>query len=1181
MIHGRRALITSVIAIAAMATHADAQRTTPRPPVARTPATRRPAPTADSTAAPAAASTTSGAQRLEQGFHTPPADAKPRVWWHWMNGNVTKEGITADLEWMKRVGIGGMQMFDGSLGTPQFVDERLVWMTPAWKAAFRHAASEANRLGLEMTMAASGGWSETGGPWVKPAQAMKKIVWSDTTLEGPRRFVGKLPKPPSNNGPFQDMSSAPALDFPRERDLPGAKPMAEEPPAEPDPTYYADSKVLAFRLPESDVPMRDASPRVTSASGSLDAWPLVDGDFATPVTLALPNGAKETWVQFEFPQPHTAQAFTFAGTPPMQFVGAPPIPLGSLETSDDGSNWTKLVTLPGDEPTSAMFPVRTYAFAPTTARFWRVVMRPHPPSGFGAMLGAPAAKGIAISELELSAAPRVNRWEEKALYGMLQDYGPALATPETDAAIETKDVVDLTARLKKDGTLDWTVPAGRWAVLRMGYSLLGTKNHPASPEATGYEVDKLNRAHVGSYIDHYTTLIRGALGPLYGKSFRYLLLDSFEAGLENWTDDMIAQFRTRRGYDPTKWLPVLTGRVVGSAAESDKFLWDYRRTVADLFADNHYGTIADALKRQGLGLYAEAMGADFPTHGEGLQDKGRVGIPMAEFWTPGPNADDGPNHVADMREAASAAHIYGKPIVAAESFTTMPPPIVPAFAQSPYYLKRLADRALVNGINRFVIHTSVHQPFVDDEHVPGMTLGFFGQHFTRNTTWAEQSVAWTSYLARASQLLQQGRSIADVAYFYGEGAPNAVPYWKKVDPAPPIGFDYDWVNAEVILGRMKYEGGALQLPGGARYRALVLPADVTEMTVPMAKKLRQLVDAGAILVAPRPTGSPSLADGAAGDDSVEAIAGSLWGDIDGKTVTSHDYGLGKVYWGIPVADVLAAERIPPDVTLKGANDAKLAWIHRRTPEADIWFIANQQDRAERVSASFRVGGKAAELWDPATGATTPATYVTAEGRTEVPLALDPYGSTFVVFRRATTATQRTVAPETRTTLATLSGPWMVSFQPGRGAPAEPVRFDALTSWTKSSDAGVKYFSGTATYTFDVDAPADAFRPGRRIELDLGAVKEIAEVRVNGQAVGDALWKPPFRADITEALTRGTNRIEVRVTNLWPNRMIGDLQPGVTQTYTFTDFRPFTKDSPLLESGLLGPVKLDVVESAEP
>ncbi|MFL5619617.1 MAG: glycosyl hydrolase [Gemmatimonadaceae bacterium] len=1149
-----------ITALAVATSHADAQRAaTPR------------------------ADTTAARPSLERTFRTPPDDAKPRVWWHWMNGNVTREGITADLEWMKRIGIGGMQMFDGSLGTPQFVDNRLVWMTPAWKAAFRHAAAEANRLGLEMTMAASGGWSETGGPWVKPAQAMKKIVWSDTTLEGPRRFVGRLPKPPSNNGPFQGMGNAPSLDFPAERNLPGAKPTAPEPPAAPDPTFYADTKVLAYRLPDSDVRMRDANPRVTSAAGELDATTLTDGDFAKTITLGLPDGAKETWVQFEFPALFHAEAFTFAGAPAMQFVGAPPIPLGRLEASDDGSSWTKLVTLPGDEPTSAMFPVRTYSFTPTTARFWRVVMQPHPPSGFGAMLGVPPSKGIAISELELSGTPRVNRWQEKAQYGILNDIGPALATPETDAAIATTDVVDLTARLKKDGTLDWTVPAGRWAVLRLGYSLEGTKNHPASPEATGYEVDKLNRLNVSSYIDHYTGQIKGALGPLYGKSFRYLLLDSYEAGMENWTDDMIAQFRTRRGYDPTKYLPVLTGRVVGSAAESDKFLWDYRRTIADLFADNHYGTIADALKRQGLGLYAEAMGADFPTHGEGLQDKGRVGIPMAEFWTPGPGQDDGPNHIADMREAASAAHTYGKPIVAAESFTTMPPPIVPAFAQSPYYLKRLADRALVNGINRFVIHTSVHQPFVDHEHAPGMTLGFFGQHFTRNTTWAEQSVAWTTYLARASHLLQQGRFVADLAYFYGEGAPNAVPYWKKVEPAPPAGYDFDWVNAEVILGRMKYEGGALQLPGGMRYRALVLPADVTQLSLPMVRKLRDLVNAGAILIAPPPTGTPSLSDGVAGDDSVRAIARLVWGDIDGMTVTSHEYGRGKVYWGFSkrgVDHVLAEQGVAPDVTFKGANDAKLSWIHRRTTDADIWFIANQQERPEQTTASFRITGKAAELWDPATGTTTPATYVAAEGRTEVPFALDPYGSTFVVFRRATMATQRTIAPETRTTLATVAGPWTLTFQSARGAPDSAVRLDALTSWTKSSDPGVKYFSGTATYAVDFESGVPAFRPGPRVELDLGLVKEIAEVLVNGERVGGVLWKPPYRADITSALVRGTNHLEVRVTNLWPNRMIGDLQPGATQTYTFTDFRPFTKDSPLLDSGLLGPVKLELVQRAE-
>jgi hypothetical protein len=1129
---------------------------------------------AQGSATPAAATTPS---RLEQTFRTPPDAAKPRVWWHWMNGNVTTAGITADLEWMKRVGIGGMQMFDGSLGTPQFVDNRLVWMTPAWKDAFRHAAAEADRLGLEMTMAASGGWSETGGPWVKPEQAMKKVVWSETDVSGPRRFTGVLPKPPSNNGPFQGMRNAPDLNFPTEQGLPGAKPMAAEAAPPPDPTYYADAKVIAYRLDDARVRMAEAHPRITTPSGVSDTAELIDGDYAKAISLALPDGAEETWIQLEFATPYRAEAFAFGGAPTMQFVGVPPVPRGRLETSQDGRTWSTIVTLPGEEPTSAMFPARSYSFSPTTARFYRVVVRPFPPSPFAASLGVPPAKGIAISELELSSEPRVHRWQEKALYGQINDYGAGLATPTTSAAISTSDVVDLTSRMRADGTLDWNVPAGRWTVLRLGYSLEGTKNHPASVEATGYEVDKLNRAHVASYIDHYTGQIRGALGKYYGKSFRYLLLDSYEAGMENWTDDMIAQFRARRGYDPTRYLPVLTGRVIGSAAESDKFLWDFRRTIADLFADNHYGTAAEALRKQGLGLYAEAMGADFPTSGEGLQDKGRVTIPMAEFWTPGPGQDDGPSHMADMKEAASAAHIYGKPIVAAESFTTMPPPIVPAFAQSPYYLKRLADRALVHGINRFVIHTSVHQPFVDDAHMPGMTLGFFGQHYTRSNTWAEQATAWNAYLGRASHMLQQGRFVADVAYFYGEGAPNAVPYWKAVDPAPPAGYDYDWVNAEILLGRMRVDGGRLVLPSGMRYRALVLPADVDKLTLPMARKIRDLVAAGAIVIAPRPVGSPSLSDGPAGDSAVQTIARQVWGDVDGKSVTSHAFGKGTVYWGHPVAEVLAAAQVEPDVTFRsGAADAKLVWIHRRAGDADIYFVANQQERAERVTASFRENGRDVEIWDPANGDVRPSAFTSANGRLDVPLELDPYGSTFVVFRRATTAASRTIPAIVRTTLATVDGPWDLSFQPNRGAPAT-VRADSLASWTSSSDIGVKYFSGTATYSRQLEVPATWLRAGARVELDLGKVKEIAEVMVNGTPVGGVLWKAPYRVDVTDALRPGANRLEVRVTNLWPNRMIGDLQPGVARTFTFTDFRPFTKDSPLLESGLLGPVRLDVLK----
>ena len=1115
---------------------------------------------------------------LERDFRAPPDAAKPRVWWHWMNGNVTKEGITADLEWMKRVGIGGMQMFDGSLGTPQFVDRRLVWMTPEWKDAFRHAAAEADRLGLEMTMAASGGWSETGGPWVEPEQAMKKVVWSETRVTGPRRFTAVLPAPPSNNGPFQGMHDAPALDFPTEQGLPGAKPMAAEPPRAPDPTHYADTRVFALRLPDG-ASLSDVRPRITTAMGDVDAAALTDGDLAKTITLGVPDGAKETWLRLDFAQPFRAQAFTFAGAPAMQFVGTPPIPNGRLESSDDGEHWTTRATLPGPGHPVHHFPARTYTFAPAAARSWRLVLEKPAPSPFGASLGIPAPEGIAISELDLTGEPRVNRWQEKAQYGIVVDYGPAIATPSTMDATPMHDVVDLTSRMRADGTLDWEVPEGRWVVLRMGWSLLGTKNHPASPEATGFEVDKLNRAHVASYFQHYTDQIRGALGSYYGKSFRYLLLDSYEAGMENWTDDMIAQFRSRRGYDPTPYLPVLAGFVVGSAEASDRFLWDFRRTIADLFADNHYGTAADALRRQGLGLYAEAMGAEFPTSGEGLQDKGRVTIPMAEFWTPGPGQDDGPHHIADMREAASAAHIYGKPIVAAESFTTMPPPIVPAFAQSPFYLKRLADRALATGINRFVIHTSVHQPFVDDAHSPGMTLGFFGQHYSRNNTWAAQSVAWNTYLARLSDLAQQGRYVADLAYFYGEGAPNAVPYWKPVTPAPPAGYGFDWINAEVLFGNTRVDDGRIVLPSGMRYRVLVLPADVDRVTVPMARKLRSLVESGATLVAPPPVGTPSLADGPAGDDSVRAIARAVWGDVNGTTVTEHAYGKGRVVWGRPVAQVLASARVAPDVAFRagtnGAADTTVAWIHRRAGEVDIYFVANQRDAGTRLTASFRAAGRAPELWDPATGAIAPAPYSSANGRTDVPLHLDPYGSVFVVFRAATSAPSRTIADPARAALTTVTGPWTVRFQPNRGAP-EQATFDSLYSWTRSTDAGVRYFSGSATYATDVTLSAGALEAGQRVELDLGAVKEIAEVTVNGTPVGGILWKPPYRADVTTALKPGVNHVEVRVTNLWPNRMIGDLQPGATTRYTFTDFRPFTKDSPLLDSGLLGPVRLERV-----
>lgn len=1076
--------------------------------------------------------------QLEQEFKNPPDSAKPRVWWHWMNGNVTKAGITADLEWMKRVGIGGFQMFDGGLSTPQAVSNRLVWMTPEWKDAFRHAADEAARLGLEMSMAASGGWSESGGPWVQPQEAMKKVVWSETIVQGPAKISIPLGLPPTNSGRFQQMGRPSA---------PGAK------PSPPLASFYSDIRVVACRLPENELRMADLHPKVTTSAANLDPLRLMDGDFSTAVSIPLESDQSEAWIQFEFAAPYRAQALTIAIS-----AGGWSVPNGALQCSQEGSKWSNLLSLPGPAQTvSWLCHVQTDVFPETSARFYRVLLRP-------------ATRSVTLAELELSG-PRINRWHGKAAFFHTINFG-SLATPPVpnNDAVAREEVLDLTRRMKPNGLLEWDAPPGKWSVLRMGWSLTGERNHPASPEATGFEVDKLNAKHVDSYVRTYADLIQSAIGPQFGKSFRYLLLDSWEAGVENWTDDMLAQFQKRRGYDPTPFLPTLTGRIIESSEVSDRFLWDFRRTIADLVAENHYGVMARRLNERGIGLYAEAMGGPTTT-GDGLLSKSFVDIPMGEFWTPAQY--DGPSGNADLREAASSAHIYGKKIVAAESFTTDKGD--PVWA-SPFHLKPVGDNALALGINRIVFHTSAHQPFVDEEHRPGITLGGFGQHYTRNMTWAEQAIAFNTYLARASHLLQQGRFVADLAYFYGEGAPAAVPGRKRkpLNPAPPEGYSYDWVNADVILNRMSVKDGRLVLPDGMSYQALVVPDYVNQLTLPLLRKLRDMVRAGATLVAPRPAGSPSLAD-QPNDAEFHSIATELWGSIDGDRTKERACGKGKVSWGVPLDQFLAGEKNPPDFEYNRPEvDSALAWIHRRDGASHIYFVANQRKRTEDFRAVFRVNGMEAELWHPDTGRIEPAAYEIARGRTTVPLHLAPYDSVFVVFRRPAAALSRILSLPPTTELAAIQRPWQVSFPTNQGAPSH-MTLNSLVSWTQCQEEGVKFFSGTATYTKEINAPPAWFKPGAKIILDLGEVREVAQAAVNGKSVGGVLWKPPFQADVTTALKPGVNRLEVKVVNLWPNRIIGDQQRGAKRRYTWlnANYKPFNTNSPLLESGLLGPVKL--------
>lgn len=1099
-------------------------------------------------AAQAPPAPTMSAAALEQGFDTPPDEAKPRVWWHWMNGNITKEGITADLEWMKRVGIGGFQNFDAALGRDQVVEKRLVYMTPEWKDAFRHATELADRLGLEEAIAGSPGWSESGGPWVTPKQAMKKLVWSETPVEGGQPFTGALAKPPSTTGPFQNV---PFKDF--------IASLSGEPQAK-GPELYEDTAVVAYKVPASEATIASLHPTVTSNGGPVEGALLWDGDYVKTISLPIPAGEERAWIQLQFDTPQAIRGVSLA-VAGFRWPFGPPPPGSDVEASDDGKTFRKVVTVPRSTAEQ-----NTVAFAPVRARFFKVSFPVAPRINLNIddfFPPAPVPKTHEIAELVLHTGARVNRFEEKAAFVPLDGLS-SFPTPTVaaDDALRKSDVVTLTGKMSADGRLTWTPPPGKWIVLRMGYSLIGKNNHPASPEGTGLEVDKLSAEHVRDYMKAYLDQYASAVGPLMGKrGLRFLISDSWEAGAQNWTENLIAEFTKRRGYDPGPWLPALTGRVLESAEATDRFLWDFRRTLADMLVEHHYDQITAILKERGMGHYGESHESGRAFIGDGMEVKRTNDVPMSAMWTqrPGVNEDQ-PGSNADIRESASVAHIYGQNLVAAESLTAGQA----AWAWSPETLKPTADKELAMGLNRFVLHTSVHQPLMDK--APGLSLGPFGQWFTRNETWAEIAKPWVQYLARSSYMLQQGRFVADIAYFYGEDT-NVTALFQEKAPPVPEGYNFDYVNADALVNQFSVSGGRLATRSGMQYRILALDPHSRFMSLPVLRKIRELVNAGAVVVGAKPTGSPSLSDD---DAEFRHLADELWGTGTGGG--DHRVGSGTVHADAKIESVLSQLQAPPDFSYtKPKANTQLLFVHRTLPDADFYFVNNRSDSTEDIEATFRVSGREAEIWHADTGAREPAAYRIAGDRTTVPLHLDPWDAVFVVFRKAAAAPSRTIAVSTDRGVATVPGSWTVRFQPNRGAP-ETMTLSSLQSWSDHSDAGVKYFSGTAVYTRTVDVPAALLSQGARLWIDLGDVKNLAEVAVNGTPLG-IVWKRPFRLDATSALKAGANALEVKVTNLWVNRMIGDRQPNATTKYTFTAPVFYKANSPLLPSGLIGPVRI--------
>ena len=997
------------------------------------------------------------ADSLVAGFQKPPHAAKPWVFWFWINGNISKDGITADLEALHSAGVGGVLWMEVS-GMSWAPDGPVPGGSPQWHECIQWALRECARLGMEFDLTVDFGYG-SGGPHITPDRSMQKLYWSEAELTGGRKVDQVLPRP------------------------------------------AVEKKLSAWLRPGASI-----NPKVLEQIERTDSY----RDIAV---LALPV-------------PATAKARNYR------------IPEIKIK---DGTSWL----LPKVRASDAMAP---------------------------------------------------------------------------EAATPLAGVVDLTAQMAPDGRLTWDAPPGEWLVLRCGHDSNFKMTRPCPNTAIGLECDRLAPTGIETHYDGFLKRIYTEAGPLAGQVLTHVHVDSWEAGGQNWTATFPAEFRQRRGYDVRPWLPVLTGRVVGNAELSERFLWDMRQTVSELIRDNYSCRLRELSRPFGIKFSNESYGhlcIDNLVYG------GASDFPISEFWAVGdglfPNARGG--YEASTKALASVAHTYGKPVVGAESFTSDR-----GWRDHPFLLKAMGDRKYCEGLNRVIFHLSAHQAY--SNMIPGLTHRKWGEHIQRFNTWFPYMQPWMDYLTRCQYLLQQGSFVADVCYFPGEGAPLNV---DQIKLDLPTGYDYDHCSSEMVL-HLGVQDGRLVLPSGASYRYLLLP-NTDRLTVPLAKKIRALADAGArIIGGPRLKGSPSLTDLPRGDAEIETLAAWLW---DGQRITT----------GKPLAEVFAQDKLAPDFDGKD-----LSYIHRRVGETDVFFVANGQAKDVERLCSFRVNGRRPELWQPETGQIRPAIlFEEAGGVTRVPLALGPCGSIFVVFRsgaaaeRQVSITQggkeilrfaqprpagnaeeasgafdfmnglfrqsgdysvRTDAGQTRRFSVALpspqpiTGPWQVTFDPKWGGPAKPVTFDKLGDWSKHPDAAIRYYSGTAIYRTAFTYPTA--RTNQQLFLDLGALEVMARVRLNGQDCGIA-WKPPYLLDITRAVRAGGNDLEISAVNLWINRMIGDEQlpldanwkdfetllewpdwfkngqPRPSGRYTFSSCRHYRKDSPLVPSGLLGPVTLCVAE----
>ncbi len=906
----------------------------------------------------------------EEGFKTPQDEAKVQTWYHWINGHISKEAVTKDLESMKEKGLGGFTLFNVSEGSPF---GGVKYYSEEWWDAFIHTKREAQRLELEMSIMNGPGWSTSGGPWNTPENSMKEVVWTEKQLSGPADFKEKLSVPEPVLGLERDMKRDTFINkryyMPRDH-VRG---------------YYKDIAVLAF-----------------------------------------------------------------------------PTPKGELE-------------------------------------------------------GEPY---------------RIRSWWYKAGYSKMARYERDTRNAPEEEVVFPEEIIDLTDKLDENGSLYWEVPDGNWTILRVGYQPTGRSNHPAPFGGKGLEVDKMSGDAVDIHWNESVMRKVNAGGDELSKVISYVLIDSYEAGHQNWTGGFEKEFKARCGYDIYTYLPAITGRVIAGTDETEKFLWDFRKTVSDLIIENYYKRFQTLAHENGLKFAAEGYGNfgntdDFAT-GE------YIDIPATEFWAYGDN-----HHGGITKLSSSTAHIYGRKLVGAEAFTGAPAKI---FETNPADIKTQGDWFYCKGVNQFWLHGISLSPY---EQSPGLGLGTYGSRFGRHNTWWKYAQPWLEYQSRCQYMLQQGHPKNDILYYVGEDAPVDPELKENLIPAIPEGYDYDFCNHD-MLKKLKVKEGKLVLPNGLEYAVLVVKKS-EHITLDALKILQNHIQNGAVVVAYKPERMPGINSNASVHKELMKLTDEIWGECDGEYVKTNNYGKGIIYCGDAVKTAFRDIELLPDfefstIKSEGTGEALFSgsgfeFIHRETSKTDVYFVSNQHNYAKVANAKFRINDKLPELWDPETGEirTAPEYNKLDDGRIQVTLRMEDGGSVFVVFRKNLTKESASdyKAPEVIRQLS-FNSPWQVSFD-GAGAP-EKIELSEPIDLSKHRDPEVAHFSGTISYQNQIDI--GELDDQSNAILDLGQVEVAAEVFVNDQSAG-ILWKRPFRIDITEYLKEGTNKIRVDVANLWVNRLIGD------------------------------------------